>query len=314
MRKNITEWWKKEDTLRQSEERYRTIIDTIADAYYEVDLAGNTTMFNDAYLKLYEYNREEMTGKNYRTYVDEENAGVAFWVFNQVFKTGNPTKKMEWEVITKSGTKKQVELSVSLIRDAQEKPMGFRGIISDITERRKSEETIRHQAFHDPLTGLANRILFYDRMNMAFNLARREKKMVAVIILDLDYFKEINDSRGHTVGDKLLKSVSERLSQVVRASDTVSRYGGDEFTLITPSLSNEGDALRIAQKIVKAFTEPFHLDLGDLTVTASIGVAMYPLHGQDIDTLMNKADAAMYLAKAMGRNRYFGYGTSDENS
>jgi diguanylate cyclase (GGDEF)-like protein/PAS domain S-box-containing protein len=312
--RDITERRKKEDALRQSEERYRTIIDTIADAYYEVDLAGNTTRFNDAYLKLYEYNREEMMGKNYRTYVDEENAGVAFWVFNNVFKTGSPTKKMEWEVITKSGMKKQVELSVSLIRDAQGKPLGFRGIISDITERRKSEETIRHQAFHDPLTGLANRILFYDRMNMAFNLARREKKMVAVIILDLDYFKEINDSRGHTVGDELLKSVSERLSQMVRASDTVSRYGGDEFTLIMPSLSNEKDALRIAQKIVKAFNEPFHLDVGDLTVTASIGVAMYPLHGQDIDTLMNKADAAMYLAKAMGRNRYFGYGTSAENS
>jgi PAS domain S-box/PAS domain S-box/diguanylate cyclase (GGDEF) domain len=312
--KNITEWRKKEDTLRQSEERFRTIIDTIADAYYEVDLAGNTTMFNDAYLKLYEYSAKEMQGKNYRTYVDKEKAEMAFWVFNHVFKTGNSTKKMEWEVITKSGTKKQVELSVSLIRDAQGKPLGFRGIISDITERRKSEETIRHQAFHDPLTGLANRILFYDRMNMAFNLARREKKMVAVIILDLDYFKEINDSRGHTVGDELLKSVSERLSQMVRASDTVSRYGGDEFTLIMPSLSNEKDALRIAQKIVKAFNEPFHLNVGDLTVTASIGVAMYPLHGQDIDTLMNKADAAMYLAKAMGRNRYFGYGTSDENS
>jgi diguanylate cyclase (GGDEF)-like protein len=101
---------------------------------------------------------------------------------------------------------------------------------------------------------------------------------------------------------------------MVRASDTVSRYGGDEFTLIMPSLSNEKDTLRIAQKIVKAFTEPFHLAVGDLTVTASIGVAMYPLHGQDIDTLMNKADAAMYLAKAMGRNRYYGYGTSDENT
>ena len=135
------------------------------------------------------------------------------WVFHQVFKTGHPTKKMEWEIIAKSGEKKQVELSVSLIRDANGKPAGFRGIISDITDRRKAEEMIRHQAFHDSLTGLANRILFYDRTHMAFNSAKRNGKMVAVIILDLDNFKEINDNKGHRVGDEVLKSVSETVFQ-----------------------------------------------------------------------------------------------------
>ncbi|MGD0022153.1 MAG: PAS domain S-box protein [Smithellaceae bacterium] len=311
--RDITERRKKEDALKQSEERYRTIIDTIADAYYEVDLAGNTTMFNEAYLKLYEYSMEEMQGKNYRTYVDKEHAEIAYWVFHQVFKTSHPTKKMEWEIIAKSGEKKQVELSVSLIRDANGKPAGFRGIISDITDRRKAEEMIRHQAFHDSLTGLANRILFYDRTHMAFNSAKRNGKMVAVIILDLDNFKEINDNKGHRVGDEVLKSVSERLSKMVRASDTVARYGGDEFTLIIPSLSSEENTLIVAQKIVKAFNKPFHLDTGDVIVTASIGVAMYPLHGRDIDTLMSKADNAMYRAKAMGRNRYCWYGETKEN-
>jgi len=312
--RDTTERRKKEDALMQSEERYRTIIDTIADAYYEVDLTGNTTIFNDAYLKLYEYSAKEMQGKNYRTYVDKEHAEIAYWVFHQVFKTGKPTKKMEWEIITKSGKKKQVELSVSLIHNDKGNPLGFRGIISDITERHKAEEIIRHQAFHDPLTGLANRTLFYDRMHMAFNSAKRGGKMVAIIILDLDNFKGINDNKGHKVGDEVLKSISSRLSKMVRASDTVARYGGDEFTLIIPSLSSEENALIVAQKIVKAFNRPFHLDNGDITVTASIGVAIYPLHGWDIDTLMSKADNAMYRAKAMGRNRYCWYGDAEENS
>jgi diguanylate cyclase (GGDEF)-like protein/PAS domain S-box-containing protein len=310
---NITQQKKAETDLRQSEERYRTIIDTITDAYYEVDLAGNNTVFNDAYLKLYEYSAQEMQGKNYRTYADKENAEIAYWVFHQVFKTGKPTKKMEWEIITKNGKKKQVELSVNLIHAADGKPIGFRGIISDITDRRKAEETIRHQAFHDSLTGLANRTLFYDRIHMAFNSAKRNKQMVAVILLDLDNFKGINDNKGHRVGDEILKSISDRLSKMVRASDTVARYGGDEFTLIIPSLSSEENALIVAQKIVKAFNEPFHLDDGDVVVTASLGVAMYSLHGQDIDTLMSKADAAMYRAKTMGRNKYCWYGNAEVN-
>lgn len=311
---DITAQKQAETELRQSEERYRTIIDTITDAYYEVDLAGNTTIFNEAYLKLYEYSSKEMQGKNYKTYVDKEKAQMAYWVFNQVFKTGKPTKKMEWEIITKSGKKKNVELSVSLIRDANGNPHGFRGIISDITDRLKAEEIIRHQAFHDPLTGLANRILFYDRMQMAFKLAKRNQKMVAVIILDIDRFKEINDTHGHMAGDDILKSVAERLSGLVRASDTVARYGGDEFTLIMPSLSCESDVLVIVKKIVSAFDSPFQIGKDFINVTSSVGVAIYPSHGTNTDALINKADNAMYRAKAMGRNKYCFYGNESDIS
>jgi diguanylate cyclase (GGDEF)-like protein/PAS domain S-box-containing protein len=311
---DITAQKNAETKLRQSEERYRTIIDTITDAYYEVDLAGNTTVFNEAYLKLYEYSAQEMQGKNYKTYVDKEKAQMAYWVFNQVFKTGKPTKKMEWEIIAKSGKKKNVELSVSLILDANGKAQGFRGIISDITDRLKAEEIIRHQAFHDPLTGLANRILFYDRMQMAFKLAKRNQKMVAVIILDIDRFKEINDTHGHMTGDEILKSVAERLSRLVRSSDTVARYGGDEFTLIMPSLSCEEDALVVVKKIVSVFDSPFQIAKDFINVTSSVGVAIYPAHGTNTDALISKADNAMYRAKAMGRNKYCFYGNESDPS
>ena len=203
---------------------------------------------------------------------------------------------------------------MSLIIDGNGKAQGFRGIISDITERQKAEEIIRHQAFHDPLTGLANRILFYDRMQMAFKLAKRNQKMVAVIILDIDRFKEINDTHGHMAGDKILESVAERLSGLVRSSDTVARYGGDEFTLIMPSLSCESDALVIVKKIISVFDSPFHIEKTSINVTSSVGVAIYPAHGTNADTLMNKADNAMYRAKAMGRNKYCFYGNESDPS
>ena len=293
-----------EDALRESEERSRTIIDTIEDAYYETDLAGNTLMFNDAYLKLYGYTNEEMQGINYRQYADKKNADIAFRIFKQVFKTGNPVKKMDWEINTRQGEKKNVELSVTLVRDGHGKPQGFRGMISDITVRHKMDEAIRQQAFYDYLTGLPNRALYYDRLHMAIKRAKRDKKMIAVIILDLDRFKEVNDQWGHATGDALLKAVAQRLQAIVRDTDTVARYGGDEFTFILPSISQKEDALLITRKIVKAFKEPFESDACKLAVTSSLGMAIYPTHSNDIDDLMKKADTAMYRAKARGRNRF----------
>lgn len=301
---DITRQKMAEDALRQSEERSRTIIDTIADAYYETDLAGNMLMFNDAYLKLRGYTKEEMQGNNYRQYTDKKNADIAFRVFHQVFKTGKPVKKMKREIITKKGEKKNVEISVTLVYDVHGKPRGFQGIVSDITERHKMDEAIRQQAFYDYLTTLPNRTLYYDRLNMAIKRARRDKKMVAVIILDLDRFKEVNDQWGHATGDALLMAIAQRLQAMIRDADTFARYGGDEFTFVLPSINLKEDALQIARKIIKSFKEPFALDACTLAVTSSLGMAIYPTHGDDIDTLMKKADIAMYRAKARGRNRF----------
>ena len=304
---DITRQKMAEDALKQSEERSRTIIDTIADAYYETDLAGNSLMFNDALLKLLGYTREEMQRMNYRQYSDKKNSDIAFRVFHQVFKTGNPVIKLDWQIINKKGEKRNVEISVSLVHDIQGKPQGFRGIISDITERHKLDEVIRQQAFYDYLTGLPNRTLYYDRLLMAIKRAKRDKKMIAVIILDLDRFKDVNDNWGHATGDALLRSVSQRILAIVRDADTLARFGGDEFTFILPSIDKKEDALQIARKILKSFKKTFQLGTCDLPITSSLGMAIYPAHGDDIDTLMKKADIAMYRAKARGRNRFCCY-------
>jgi diguanylate cyclase (GGDEF)-like protein/PAS domain S-box-containing protein len=296
-----------EESLKQSEERSRLIIETIADAYYEVDLKGNLLFFNEAYMKLYGYKHEELLGHNYKQYVDKKNASIVFRAFNQVFKTGNPIKKLEWEIINKKGEHRQVELSVSLIRDAQGRPKGFQGIVADITERHRAEEAIRKQAFSDPLTGLSNRILFYDRLNMAIKKAKRAQKMVAVILLDLDHFKEINDRWGHAAGDSLLKEVAGRLTGLLRESDTAARHGGDEFSVVLPSLNRSDDALQVANRIISVFNKPFHFEHREYTVTSSLGIALFPDSGGDLDTLISKADKAMYQAKTLGRNRYCTY-------
>lgn len=299
-----------EEALRQSEDRSRIIIDSIADAYYEVDLAGNLLIFNEPYLKLFGYGAGEMQGMNYQSYVDKKNAAIAFRAFNAVFKTGRPIDRMEWEIINKSGETRHVELSVSRIEDGRGKPAGFRGIISDITARHKAEEAIRRQAFHDPLTGLANRILFSDRLLMAVKRAARAGQKVAVMILDLDHFKEVNDRWGHAAGDALLNQVGHRLLSLVRDSDTVGRHGGDEFAVIISPIHDCDDAKQLAGKIIEALRRPFLLENREAQVTASLGVSLFPDHGDHFEELLRKADAAMYKAKGQGRNRYAFYEAS----
>jgi diguanylate cyclase (GGDEF)-like protein/PAS domain S-box-containing protein len=296
-----------EDALKQSEERSRTVIDSITDAYYEIDLRGNLLLFNEAFLGLFGTLRQETLGLHYTRYVDKKNADLAFRTFSQVYKTGKPLRKMDWEIINKSGETRQIELSVNLVRDAQGMPSGFRGIVRDITTRRKAEEAIHRQAFHDPLTNLANRLLFNDRVNMAIKRAKRVHKAMALMILDLDYFKDVNDRWGHAAGDLLLKEVASRLSAHIRYTDTVARQGGDEFSIALSSLNTTEEARQIAEKIMASFNQPFHLDAADIFVTASLGVAMYPEDGDTFDTLMKNADRAMYKAKNLGRNRYYFY-------
>ena len=177
----------------------------------------------------------------------------------------------------------------------------------EITERKRAEEIIRHLAYHDALTGLPNRMLFNDRLNLELAHAQRNQQKLAVMLLDLDHFKDVNDTLGHNVGDKLLQAVGERLTSLLRKSDTVARVGGDEFILLVPDAARVQHATRVAVKILEAFREPFEFDDHKLHITTSIGIALYPDDGEDADTLMKNADIAMYRAKDQGRDNYQRY-------
>jgi len=177
-------------------------------------------------------------------------------------------------------------------------------IAKDITARKKLEEKLTQMATLDGLTGIPNRALLNDRFDIALANARRKDEGLAFIILDLDRFKSINDSFGHAVGDILLVAVAARLTAQLRKSDTVARIGGDEFAILLPEMAQGEDAVKMAQKILEAFREPFDLDGRKLKVTTSIGIALYPAGGEDMETLSKNADTAMYLAKEEGRNTY----------
>ena len=200
-----------------------------------------------------------------------------------------------------------MESSISPISDAKGEAIGFRGIIRDVTEKKKAEETIHHLAYHDFLTGLPNRLLFSDRLNVAMAQARRQRVKIALMLLDLDKFKAINDTLGHETGDILLRKVGKRLTELVREGDTAARMGGDEFILLLHNITDDKDVAVIATKVLDVFQNPFNCDGHKLYITPSIGIAIYPDHGLDMLSLLNHADQAMYRAKQKG-NGYYIYG------
>jgi len=177
----------------------------------------------------------------------------------------------------------------------------------DITKRKQAEQRLAYTATHDLLTDLPNRLLFNDRLTLALAYAKRNRKKLAVMLLDLDLFKEVNDTLGHSVGDKLLRVVSDRLRGLLRKSDTVARMGGDEFLILLPEITEVEDTGKIAQNILNSIQEPFLVDDHELHITTSIGFAIYPNDGKDGDTLIKNADVAMYCSKERGRANYRRY-------
>ena len=175
--------------------------------------------------------------------------------------------------------------------------------IEDITTQKELEREILSLAYHDHLTGLPNRMRVIDRFNMAMSQADRNGMKVALMMLDLDKFKEVNDTLGHHVGDKLLQAVAKKMTEILRKGDTVGRFGGDEFVFVLSDQKNDQNGLRVAKKIIDVFRNPFVLEGHSLRITCSIGISLFPDHGADIDTILKKADSAMYQAKQAGRNQ-----------
>jgi diguanylate cyclase (GGDEF)-like protein/PAS domain S-box-containing protein len=302
--KDITERKQAEEALRESEEKYKTIIENIEDGYLEVAPDGTPLFFNRVWLNMIGYSRDEFTVMNVRHLMDEEAAGQLSRIFEDVYETGKSSRGIEFQMTQKDGDRINVEISVSLILDTKGKRAGISNFIRDVTEQKKAEETIRRLAYHDSLTGLPNRLLCRDRLNMALTRAKRHGQYFAVMMLDLDKFKDVNDTLGHHMGDRLLQEVSELLTGLLRKVDTVARMGGDEFLLLLPEIQKIEDSIMIAQKIIDSFQTPFVIDGYEIHITTSIGIASYPDDSDDVDTLVKHADIAMYRAKESGRNNY----------
>jgi diguanylate cyclase (GGDEF)-like protein/PAS domain S-box-containing protein len=195
-------------------------------------------------------------------------------------------------------------LSINAVKDERQLVTHYVGIFSDAHTQESILERLRYLAYYDGLTGLPNQRLFLDRLNMSINHARRDKQMLAVMFIDLDHFKQINDTLGHKMGDRVLVGMTQRMKGCLREEDTLARLAGDEFTVILPSLSQPEAANHVAQKFLEVCTQPLHIDGHELQVSASIGIGVFPNDGEDADSLLHKADMAMYRIKNSGRNGF----------
>ena len=223
-------------------------------------------------------------------------------IMDALLKTGS--WKGELVHTRRDGSEIVVSSRWALQRNEAGEPAAIMEINSDITDRKKMEETIRFQAYHDALTSLPNRQLFMDHLSREINHVKRKNELLGVLFLDLDKFKVINDTLGHSTGDRILQSVSKRLKDRMRESDIIARMGGDEFAIVVSSINHPEDASRIADKVLSAFLDPILLDNREFSLGASIGISMFPKDGELPEALIRNADIAMYKAKQRGRNNY----------
>ena len=296
----ISERIRAERELTKSEDMLSKVFNTTPDSVVISRLADGKLMYvNSTFTRLMKYTEEEALSKT----IPELN----FWVNHDDKKTlGKRLEKegkvddFETELRNKDNKILPVSLSASFIELEGDKCVV--SMAHDITERKQDEEMIKHMAHHDLLTGLPNRTLFMDRLEQAIARSRREKSMLAVMFLDLDKFKPINDTMGHTTGDLILRQIAEKLTSCMRETDTVARFGGDEFIALITDLSDTEAPTQMAKKLDSIIAEPIRLGTNDYSLGVSIGIALYPEHGNTSERLISLADEAMYMAKADSNN------------
>lgn len=297
-------WLGFRERILNIEQTQRQILENINDGYYEVNLRGDLTFFNRSFCEMIGYSEFELLGMNYKTYTSEETANLLFQMYSHVYKTRESSEMVEFQYIKKSGEILDAEVSINLIYDDSNEPIGFCGIVRDITERKRTQELVNFYAFHDPLTELPNRRYFENELEKAIASSIQQKTMLAVLFIDLDGFKQVNDTLGHSAGDKLLQLLAKRLNEHRNEKTTISRLGGDEFTILISDLNNLQEAYSETKSILELFQEHYTISGMNFKITASIGVSLFPQEGETPEELMIKADYAMYQAKQNGKNNF----------
>ena len=298
-----------QEELKRSKEFLQSLIDTIPDPIFVKDRNHRCVVLNQAYCRFIGYPLEILTCRTDYDLFPQAEADI-FWQQDElVLQTHQPRENEEY-FTDAHGITHLIATKRSLHKDAAGN-LFLVGAIRDITERKLREDALEqknaelsHQAYHDALTGLSNRKMFYECLHQSLERAFSNQELVALLFLDLDGFKLINDTLGHNVGDLLLQAVASRLKKCLRGSDTISRLGGDEFTVILPAIPGREEAAKVAEKICDAIMQPFILEEHTVSVTTSIGISLYPIDGQESDILVKNADAAMYRAKERGKNQY----------
>ena len=292
-----------EAALREGEARFRDLTELSSDWYWEQDAELRFTQISS---RVHEF-----------ALGAEDDIGKLRWEISRLHMTNEqwqpheaalaarrPFQDFVYQRYDVYGNLRIISVSGRPIFDEAGRFQGYRGTGRDITEQTRAEEQIRHMAHYDALTELPNRMLLHDRIGQAIAQAQRDGEVLAVLFIDLDRFKTVNDSLGHAVGDRLLRTVAGLLESCTRGSDTIARIGGDEFVVLLGGLKAPEDARHVAQKVVDVLSEPVMIDGHELKVTPSVGICAYPHDGEDVETLMRNADTAMYYAKQMGRNNY----------
>ena len=295
--RDITERKRHEDELRKLSQA----VEQSPAAVVLTNPQGLIEYANPKFSQITGYTLEEVRGKNSRFLKSGETSSEEYGKLWETIKAGHEWHG-EFHNRRKDGTFFWEQASISPVRDDTGNISHFLAIKEDITERKRYQEQLQHLATHDDLTGLANRALMQDRLEQSILFAKRSGRLVAVLLLDLDRFKIINDSLGHSFGDSLLQIIADRLRESVRGADTVARLGGDEFIILLAEVANEEDVGKVAKKILDNITAPFEIEDREITITASLGISIYPQDGDDEETLIRNADIAMYRAKEEGNS------------
>ena len=292
--------------LKASEELWKYALQGAGDGVWDWDIKKDVAHLSSQYKSMFGFTDEDIVThqQEWSTRIHPEDLASVTSTMHDYWEGKTDKYVHEHRIICKDKSIKWVLSRGKLIkRDKNGQPERMVGTHTDITERKLLENQLSNLAHFDALTNLPNRTLFDDRLKLALAYAKREKKMLATMFIDLDLFKEINDLYGHEVGDLVLKQVSQRLVACVRESDTVARLGGDEFVILLPMIDATSDATLVASKIVETIRQPIIAASTSLHITSSIGIAIYPQHGLDEKLLMLNADMAMYQVKRNGKNK-----------